>query len=132
MLLLENAKYCFYLRMFFDLIDVALVKSYIVYAKFSNDIYLLNFKIVVAKALIGRYHNHERSFTNGRPSMQKPYEPSIPREVRTHMPSSRRSKWDANLCKNEDSDHKTFVYCQTCGLHLCLTKVRNCFLKHHL
>ena len=43
----------FYLRMFFDLIDVSLVKSHIVYTELGNDISLLNFKIVVTKALIG-------------------------------------------------------------------------------
>ena len=39
-------------HLFFDLIDVALVNSHIVYTKLGNDISLLNFKIVEAKALL--------------------------------------------------------------------------------
>ena len=45
-------QYCFYLRMFFDLIDVTLVSSQFVYTKLDNDISLLNLKTVVAKVLI--------------------------------------------------------------------------------
>ena len=47
-----KSKYRFYLRMFSDLIDVALVNSHIVYTKLGNEISLLYFKIAVAKALI--------------------------------------------------------------------------------
>ena len=53
----SKSKYCLYLRMFFDLIDVTYVNSHIVYLKLDDDISLLNFKILVAKALIGRYSN---------------------------------------------------------------------------
>ena len=38
----------------FDFIDVEPVKSHVVYAKFDNEISLLNFEIVVAKVWIGR------------------------------------------------------------------------------
>ena len=38
----------------FDFIDVEAVKSHVVYAKFDNEISLLNFEIVVAKIWIGR------------------------------------------------------------------------------
>ena len=46
--------------MFFDLTDVAFGKSHIVYTKLEDDISLLNFKIVVAKTLVGRYSNRKR------------------------------------------------------------------------
>ena len=63
-----KSKYCFYLRMFFDLIDVAIVNIHILYSKLGNDISLLNLKIVVAKALIGRYSNRKRFFPTSRQS----------------------------------------------------------------
>ena len=75
-----KSKYCFYLSIFLYLIDVALVKSHVVYKKLGSDISLLNFKIV-AKALIGRYNNQGISFR-----MQKFHEPSMRRKVPTHMP----------------------------------------------
>ena len=55
--IMDKSKYHFYLIFFFDLIDIALVNSHIVYTKLGNDISLLNFKIGVAKPLIERYRN---------------------------------------------------------------------------
>ena len=54
-----KSKYRFYLRMFFDLIDVTHGNSQIVYMKPDDKISLLNFKIVAAKDLIGRYSNRK-------------------------------------------------------------------------
>ena len=54
-----KSKFRFYLRMFFDLTDIAIVNSHIMYAKLGNSISLLDFKIVVAKSLIGRYFNRQ-------------------------------------------------------------------------
>ena len=39
---------------------------YHVYTKLVDDISLLNFEIVVAKCLVGRYSNHNRSFFTAR------------------------------------------------------------------
>ena len=54
-----KSKFRFYLRMFFDLTDIAIVNSHIMYAKLGNSISLLDFKVVVAKSLIGRYFNRQ-------------------------------------------------------------------------
>ena len=64
----RKSKYCFYLRTFFDLIDVALVNSHNVNAKLGNDISLQNFKTGVGKALIGRYSNSKILIPISRPS----------------------------------------------------------------
>ena len=50
----RKRKFRFYLRMFLDLINIAIMNSHIVY---------MNFKIVVVKSLIGRYNNRQRSFS---------------------------------------------------------------------
>ena len=55
----RKRKFRFYLRMFFDLIDIAIENDAIVYTKLGNSISLLDFKIVVAKSLIGRYSNRQ-------------------------------------------------------------------------
>ena len=44
--LIVKSKYPFYLRMFFDLIDVALVSSHTIYTKRGNKISLLNLKLL--------------------------------------------------------------------------------------
>ena len=117
---------------FFDLIDVALVNSHTVYTKRDNDISLMNFKIVAAKALIGRYSNRKKLFPTSGPSKQKSHEPSIPIEVPTYMAEFQEKRMRCHYCKNECLDHKAFVFCQTCDLYVWLTKERNRFLKHHL
>ena len=53
--------------------------------KLGDDISLLNLKIFVAKALIGRYSNRNGSFSTTRLSKQKTHETSMTREVPTHM-----------------------------------------------
>lgn len=57
-----KSKVRFYLRLFFDIIDVALVNSLTVYTKVGENLSLPNFKVVVANSLIGRYSNWKRSF----------------------------------------------------------------------
>ena len=56
----RKRKYCFYMRMFFDLIDFTLVKSHTVYTKLGNDISLMNFKIVT-KAFVDTAIAKDRS-----------------------------------------------------------------------
>ena len=53
----SKSKFHFYLRMFSNLIDVALVNSHIVYTKLGNDVSLLNFKTV--EAMFGIYSSRK-------------------------------------------------------------------------
>ena len=48
----RKSKYHFYVRVFFDLVEVALVNIHKVYT--NNHIPLLNFKAIVTKGLIDR------------------------------------------------------------------------------
>ena len=76
-----KSKYRLHLGMFFVLKDVTHVNSHAVSMKLGNDISLLNFKIVVGKAVIGRYSNRYRSFFTSMSSKEKSHEPSMAREV---------------------------------------------------
>ena len=52
----------YYLRLFFDLMDMSVVNSHVVYKGLNpKGMELLDFKIVVAKSLIGTYNNRIRS-----------------------------------------------------------------------
>ena len=62
----RKSKYWLYLRMFIDLMYVTDINCHIVYMKLGDGISLLTFTNVVAKALIGRYSNRNRSFPNSR------------------------------------------------------------------
>ena len=84
----RKSKFRFYLRMLFNLIDIAIVNSHIVYTKLGNSISLLDFRIIVAKSLIGRYSNQQQSFPLSRTSKRKALESSLPKEIPTHMPEN--------------------------------------------
>ena len=72
--------------MVFDLMDVTHVNDHIIYMKLGDEISLPNFKIVVAKALIGKYSNCNRSLPATRPSKRKFHHPSMTTEVPNRMP----------------------------------------------
>ena len=81
--------------MFLDLIDVAFVNSHIIHAAMTS---LLNFKIVLAKALIGRYSSREKSFPTSRLRKIKPHEPSMPREVPINVSEFQETRITKRLC----------------------------------
>ena len=128
----RKSKFRFYLRLFFDMMDVGLVNSHIIHTKVGGDLSLLEYKIVVANMLIGRYTNRKRSFPSCRASKRRSLESSVPMDVPNHLPVFLEVRKRCQYCKNEGKDNKTFVSCETCGVHLCCLKERNCFSKYHL
>ena len=100
-----KSKYPFYLRMLLDLTDVPIVNGHIVHTKLGNDILLLSFKIVLAKALVGRHSNRKSLFPISRPSKRKSHELSMARELRTNMPEFQDNQMKCHYCNNENSDH---------------------------
>ena len=95
--------------MFFDLIDIAIVHSHIAYTDLDNSISLLDFKVFVAKSMIGRYSNQQRSFPLSRTSKRKVLDSSLPKEIPTRMPEFNEKLMRCNFCKNEAADRKTSV-----------------------
>ena len=62
----------FYLRIFFVLMDIACVSSYLIYnMKHPNELSLLGYKIVVAKNLIQYHQDRKRVVPMSKPSKRK-------------------------------------------------------------
>ena len=81
-----KSKYCFYLSMFFLSHGCHTFKqSYCLHETWWWHI-VTNFKIVVAKALIGRWSHHNGLFSTTRLSKQKFHEPSMTRAVPIRTP----------------------------------------------
>ena len=58
----RRSKFRFYLRLFFDLFDVAVVNSFILYKKLENkDLILKEFKICIALKLIAYFNSWKLS-----------------------------------------------------------------------
>ena len=120
-----------YLCLFFNLINVALVNSFIVYKKLENkDLTLNELKICMALKLITFFVSQTLSCTNYCPSKgtkaQKPS--SIPSShLRIFLETRRR----CTVCSQAGKENRTFVMCSLCDAALFLQKERNCFLQHH-
>ena len=68
----------FYLRIFFDFMDIACVNSYLIYnMKHPNKLSLLDYKIVVAKNLVQYLQGRKRAVPMSRPSKRKKQPESI-------------------------------------------------------
>ena len=68
----------FYPRIFFDLMDIACLNSYLIYnMKHPNKSSLLNYKIVVAKSLVPYHQGWKRAVPMSIPSERKKQPESI-------------------------------------------------------
>ena len=120
----------FYLRIFFDLMDITCVNSYLIYnMKHPNKLSLLDYKIVVAKHLI-QYHQ-KKAVPMSRPSKRKNQTESIDNHG-WHLPDYQTMRKRCAYCAMDGKENRTFVICLACNIPLCLVKERNCFQKHHI
>ena len=113
---------------FFDLFDVALVNSIIVYKKFENkDLTLEDFKICIALKLIASFVNRKLSFPNHRPSKHsKAQRPSL--IPPSHLPIFLETRRRCTVCSQAGNENRTYVTFSLCNIALCLQKEKNCFL----
>ena len=122
----------FYLRIFFDLMDIAYVNSYLIYnMKHTNKLSLLYYKIVVAKNPIQYRHGRERSVPMSRPSKRKKQPESIDNHG-GHLPDYQTMRKQCSYCAIEGKENRTFVICLACTIPLFLVKEKNCSQKHHI
>ena len=122
----------YYLRLFFDLMDMACVNAHAVYKALDDKgMDLLDYKIVVSKSMIGNYNSQSRNVTANQ--MGRRF--ILPAIVPLHLPVIKETRGKCVYCSAEGIENKTYVYCDTCnGKPLCIitgVKSRNCFAKYH-
>lgn len=121
----------YYLRLFFDLMDIAVVNSHVVFKALNpKGMDLLDFKIVVAKYLIGSYNSRSRNA----PSTHLSRREVLPASVPLHLPVIQAKRGKCRYCSNAGLQNKTFIQCNACGVYLCLisgSNSRNCFSLFH-
>ena len=117
----------FYLRIFFDLMDITCVNSYLIYnMKHPNKLSLLYYKTVVAKNLIKYHQGRKRAVPMSRPSKRNNQPESIDNQG-GHLPDYYTVRKRCAFCAMEDKGNRTFVICLAFKISLCLLKQRNCF-----
>ena len=110
----RRSKVKFYLRPFFDLMDVAMTNSYIVWCKVNPDSKLtsLQFRRSVTRDLITVYGNRSVSYYT-KQSKKRGASSQLPTEL--HLPefdSSSRKR--CRLCAEKKLDFKTVFKCSGC------------------
>ena len=117
----RGSKFLFYLRLFFDLLDVALVNSFILYKKLENkDLTLKDFKICIALKLIAFFVSR---------TIVHPSAPNL-KDPAWYLHHICQFCWR----QNDDvlgKENRTFVTGSLCVVALCLQKERNWFLQYH-
>ena len=122
----------FYLRIFFDLMDIACINSYLIYnMNHLNQLSLLDYKIFVAKNLIRYHQGRKRAVLMSRPSKRKNQPESIDNHG-GHLPDYQTMRKRCADCAIEGKENRTFIYCLSCNIPLWLVKQRNCFQKHDI
>ena len=110
--------------------DIACVNAHAIYKMMNpTGMELLDFKQVVAKAMIGNYNCRQRNQAEMRTSRRSVTPASVP----LHLPII-VDRGKCKFCYDEGIENKTFIKCATCGVRLCIVTgkmERNCFYKYH-
>ena len=121
----------FYLRIFFDLLDIACVNSFLVYnMKHRKQLILLDYKIVIAKNLIRWHQSRQRDVPLSIPNKRKSTSVASNNHG-GHLPELQPTRKRCTYCSKETKENRTFVVCLVGDIPLCLFKGRNCFSNHH-
>ena len=118
----QRPKFQFHLHLFFDLFDVALVNSFIVYKKLENkDLTLKEFKICIALKFMASFVSQKLSCSNHRPSKCTKAQKSglIPS---SHLSVFLVTRGRCTVYSQAGKENRTFVTCSLCDLALYLQK----------
>ena len=122
----------FYLRIFFDLMDIACVNSYLIYnMKHPNKLSLLDYKIVVAKNLTQCHQDLKRAVQMSR-LVKRKNQPKLIDNHGRHLSDYQTMQKRYVYFTMEGKENRKFVICLAYNIPMCLVKERNCFQKHHI
>ncbi|XP_055923064.1 piggyBac transposable element-derived protein 4-like [Eupeodes corollae] len=133
----RKAKIKYYLRLFFDLLDIAMNNAYIIYSKLHDDklvegtlLSCLEFRQVISRSLIADFSSRQRTLpstvmTNKRiGNLQKRGTPS-------HIMVKTNIRKRCVQCAKSRVENRTNNTCSTCIVQFCFTSERNCFQDYH-
>ena len=112
----SRSKFRFYLRVFFNFLDIAVVDSKIVYNKIKSAPSLSSpdFRYSIAQSFVPLSRPSKRS--------SGPLFDTV-----DHLPDFAPSRVRCAFCSSKNVESRTYVRCITCNIALCLQKDRNCF-----
>ena len=121
----------YYLRLLFDLMDISVVNSHIIYKELnSKGTQLLDFKTVLAKSLVGTYYSRSRNTPASHVSRREVLPASIPLLLQVLQ----QTRGKCRYCYTGGIEKKTYIKYNACGVFLCLISgknPRNCFANFY-
>ena len=120
----RRSKFCFYLRVFLDFLDIDVVNSKIVYNKIESapSLSSLDFRYSIAQTMIREFSSGKRAAPLSRPS-KRSRGPSF--DIVDHLPDFAPSRVRCAFCSSKNVKSRTYVRCITCNIALYLQKDRN-------
>lgn len=129
----RRSKIKYYLRLFFDLLDISVNNACIVYNQLlknenTKPATSLEYRQMIARGLIGNYTNRMRSLCNTPLSRKSNIRPSSKPEHSMEKTNIRRR---CVQCAKKKVENRTNCICVICQVYLCFTNERNCFEQFH-
>lgn len=128
-------------RLFWGLLEIAFINSYVVYCQAHEKISLLEYRRAVAQGLMTQKDvgANKRSLSTTPTSSSKKRRgkgESVAIDVRlgnlgVHWPIFVESRGRCELCSIKNVQSKPHSKCQHCGIFLCCNEKKNCFAKYH-
>ena len=124
------SKFRFYLRVFSNFLDIAIVNSEIVYNKIESapSLSSCDFWYNIAETMIQKFSSRKRAVPLSR-RLKRSRGPSF--DTADHLPDFAPSQIRCAFCSSKNVESRTYVRCITCNIALCLQKDCNCFQQYH-
>lgn len=132
----RKSKIKYYLRLFFDLLDIAMNNAYIVYEKLHVEIEgqlltSLEFRQVVAKAMIGSFSIRKHALPSTSMTKKRIHNIGLKKSMPSHVMEKTTSRKRCVQCAKSGVENRTNNICDICNVHLCFSANRNCFVDFH-
>lgn len=131
----RRSKIKYYLRLFFDLLDISVNNAYTVYTKLHDQKHVegslltnLQFRQVVARSLINGFTVRQRGIPTTKTSIVRK---SVKRQLPFHPMQKSNNRKRCVQCAKNKKENRTNNTCIICEVHLCYTNERNCFAEYH-
>lgn len=117
----RRARIKYYLRVYHDIMDTAMVNAWILHCMLQKD----------ARGLVGAFVSRKYaspSSTVKRRVTGPSTNPTLPQP--THLPEYSPDRKRCKICTANSMNNRSYIACDTCGNHYCLSANRNCFKSH--
>jgi hypothetical protein len=114
-------------RLFFGLLDMTMVNSFIVYCELVEKISVLEFTRSVVSGLLA----HKSPDSNQVRKRRRVAPDAATTNRGSHWPLFSDSRGRCSVCAKEKRESRPFSYCSFCKAFLCCNSKYNCFASYH-